>query len=165
MTVEFDVKLTLKDMYRFNMYQAYTGTQGWLAIFVAILLFAKAITDFGEVSMTKTILVAVLGVIFLFYIPVGLYMRSKKRLETTESLRNTLHYAVSDAGIAVAQGEATGELKWNQIYKMIATKSHVLIYSNRINAYVIPREQLGEKYTALAELANKNLERHRVKMR
>lgn len=165
MSVEFDIKLTLKDVYRFNMYQAYSGAQGWIAAIVAILLFVKAVNSYGTVSMTMTLLYAALGVVFLLYIPVGLYLRSKKRLESTEALRNSLHYAVSDAGIAVAQGEASGELKWDQIYKMIATKSNVLIYSNRINAYVIPREQLGDKYAALADVANKNLAKHRVKMR
>lgn len=165
MSVEFDIKLTLKDVYRFNMYQAYSGSQGWIAGILAILLFIKAVNSYGTVSVTYTLLYAALAVVFLLYIPVGLYMRSKKRLESSEALRNTLHYAVSDSGIVATQGEESGELKWDQIYKMIATKSNVLIYSNRINAYVIPREQLGEKYTALAELANKNLEKHRVKMR
>ena len=32
---------------------------------------------------------------------------------------------------------------------MVATKHNVLVYSSRINAYVIPRAQLGESYAAL----------------
>lgn len=36
---------------------------------------------------------------------------------------------------------------------MVATKHNVLVYSNRTNAYVIPREQLGDAYGALAQLA------------
>lgn len=165
MTVEFDIKLTSKDMYRFNMYQIYSGMQGWFAAVVAIALFAKAVKTFGAVSMTYTILYAVLGVIFLCYFPVGLYVRSKHSLAASEVLRETLHYTVSENGFMVSQGEASAELKWEQIYKMVATKSNVLVYSNRVNAYVVPREQLGDKYGQLAELANANLEKYRVKMR
>lgn len=53
---------------------------------------------------------------------------------------------------------------WDQIYKMVATKSNVLVYSTRINAYIIPREQLGEQYKDLAKIANEKLPKHRVKM-
>jgi hypothetical protein len=72
---------------------------------------------------------------------------------------------VGDEGIQVTQGEASALLQWEQIYKMVATKSNVLVYSNRTNAYVIPREQLGEKYAALAELAQAKLPKYRVKMK
>ena len=37
-------------------------------------------------------------------------------------------------------------------------------YSTRINAYIIPREQLGEQYKELAKIANEKLPKHRVKM-
>lgn len=165
MAVEFDIKLTIKDIYRFNMYQTYSGMQGWLSVAVAILLLVKTVKTFGTVSATYTLLYALMGIVFLLYFPFFLYVRSKHSLAASEALRETLHYAVDENGFAASQGEASGLLKWEKIYKMVATKNNVLVYSNRINAYVIPREQLGDKYAALAELANANLEKYRVKMR
>lgn len=165
MTVEFDIKLTIKDIYRFNMYQTYSGMQGWFSVVVAVLLLVKAVNTFGTVSVTNTLLYVLLGIVFLFYFPFFLYVRSKHSLASSEALRETLHYAVDENGFAASQGEASGLLKWEQIYKMVSTRSNVLVYSNRVNAYVIPREQLGDKYDALAALANANLEKHRVKMR
>lgn len=165
MTVEFDIKLTFKDIYRFNMYQTYSGMQGWFSVVVAVLLLAKAVSTYGAVSMTNTLLYALLGIVFLLYFPFFLYVRAKQSLAASEALRETLHYTVDDDGFAASQGGESGLLKWEQIYKMVATKSNVLVYSNRINAYVIPRAQLGDKYETLAELANANLEKHRVKMR
>ena len=107
----------------------------------------------------------VFGIVFLVYPPVSLNIRSKHALASSEVLRNALHYAVSENGFIVSQGEASAELPWTQIYKMVATKCNVLVYSNRTNAYVIPREQLGEEtYRALAEMANFKLEKYRVKM-
>ena len=165
MTVEFDIKLTSEDMYRFNMYQTYSGMQGWFSVFVAIFIWAMAVRTYGQVEMSKTVLYAVFGLIFLFYYPILLYTRSKHSLAASQVLSDTLHYTVGENGFLVSQGEANAELKWEQIYKMVATKSNVLVYSNRINAYVIPRKQLGEAYGPLAELANAKLEKHRVKMR
>ena len=80
-------------------------------------------------------------------------------------LSNTLHYMVNEDGFTVTQGEANGVLAWKQIYKMVATKKLVLVYSNRIHAYVIPREQLGEYYVPLAKLARTKLPKYRFKMK
>ena len=62
-------------------------------------------------------------------------------------------------------GEQSADLEWKMIYKMVSTKSNLLIYSSRINAYVIPRQQLGEKYCELAEIAKEKLPKYRVKLK
>lgn len=165
MPIEFDITLTSRDMYRFNMYQMYSGFHGWFSVIFSILIFAVAGVTYGQLEVTYTILYVAFGFIFLFYLPVSLFLRSKHSLAASEVLRNTLHYAVGENGFTVSQGEASAELPWTQIYKMVATKNNVLVYSNRTNAYVIPREQLGENYQALAALAADKLERYRLKMK
>ena len=37
--MQFDIKLKSQDMYRFNMYQTYTGFHGWFSIIVSIIIF------------------------------------------------------------------------------------------------------------------------------
>lgn len=165
MPIEFDITLDFKDMYRFNMYQAYSGFHGIFSIIIAVLVFALAIATYGEIELRNTVLYVVFGMIFLIYMPVSLYLRSKNSLKSSEVLQKPLHYAVDEKGFCVSQGEANAELLWEQIYKMVATKSNVLVYSNRINAYVIPRAQLGEKYGELAALAGKKLPKYRLKMK
>lgn len=165
MPVEFDITLTSKDMYRFNMYQVYSGFQGWFSVLVSLFAFAAAGKTYGEVEMTYTILYIVFGIVFLVYMPVNLFLRSRSRLAASEVLSKSLHYVVGENGFTVSQGEAQAELPWKQIYKMVSTKSNVLVYSNRTNAYIIPREQLGEKYQALVQLASDKLEKHRIKMK
>ena len=36
MSIKFDIKLNSEDMYRFNMYHAYTSVQGWLSLIMGI---------------------------------------------------------------------------------------------------------------------------------
>ena len=165
MPIEFDITLTPGDMYRFNLYQTYSGFQGWFAILVSVLAFASAWVTYGDVEMTYTVLYTACGVIFLFYVPINLYMRSGHTLRTSEVLKKPLHYAVDEKGFAVSQGEESALLEWEQIYKMISTKSSVLVYSNRTNAYVIPRGQLGGKYERLRALALTRLPGYRIRMR
>lgn len=165
MPVEFDVKLESKDMYRFNMYQVYSGFHGIFSIVIAIAIFVIAGVTYGDLELSYTVLYFCFGILFLLYMPVTLWMRSKHSLATSAVLSNVLHYAFEEDGIHVSQGEESAVLPWEQIYKMISTKSNVLIYSNRTNAYVIPRKQLGDSYTKVAEIANQKLQKYRVNMK
>lgn len=165
MPIEFDITLTSKDMYRFNMYQTYSGFQGWFSEIIAVVIFVVAVLTRGTIDTTYTVLYIVFGIIFLFYFPATLYLRSKHSLAASGVLSRPLHYSVGEDGFTVSQEGESACLPWEQVYKMVATKNNVLVYSGRINAYVIPREQLGADYTALAELANRKLEKFRVKMK
>ena len=42
MPLKFDITLTAEDMYRFNMYQTYSGFHGWFSIAFSILIFVVA---------------------------------------------------------------------------------------------------------------------------
>ncbi|WP_370776385.1 YcxB family protein [Roseburia sp.] len=165
MRLEFDITLTAKDMFRFNMYQTYTGASGWISVIAAVICFIAAGTKYSERGLSYAVLGSLLGVLILFYMPVTLYLRSKQRIAASEVLKNSLHYCVDEEGITVKQGDADAKLLWDQIYKMMSTKNNVLVYSNRINAYVIPRQQLGEKYRSLADLAKDKLPKYRVKLK
>lgn len=165
MKTEFDVTLSSRDMYRFSMYHTYTGTQGILSIVIAFFAFFAAAKTYGSVEWTYTILYLVFGIIFIVYMPINLYLRTKKQFLTSEVLRNPLHYAVDEEGIHTSQNEAAADLPWDQVYKMLATKHNVLVYSSRIHAFVIPRAQITEQYAALQELAKKHLPNYRYKMK
>lgn len=165
MTTEFDVTITSKDMYRFNMYHAYHGFQGIFATVIGILVLIVAGATFGKIETMYTVLYFVFGLIFLIYVPVSLYMRSKQQILSSEVLRQSLHYKVDEEGVHVSQNEQTADLLWNQIYKVVSTKSNLLIYSSRVNAYVIPRKAISKEYETVAQLAAKHLEKYRLKLK
>lgn len=164
MSVEFDAAITEKDMYRFNLYHAYHGFQGICATLVGIWALIMAAITFGKVEIMYTLLYFVFGIIFLVYVPASLYLRSKKQIQSSEILKHALRYKIDETGIHVSQGEETADLEWKQIYKMVSTKSSLLIYSNRVNAYVIPREAVGEQYEKVVALAVNHMEGYRLKL-
>lgn len=151
-------------MYQFNLYHAYHGFQGIVATLVGVWVLIMAVITFGKVEMMYTLLYLVFGVVFLVYVPVSLNLRSKQQIRNSEILKQALHYKIDDAGIHVSQGEETAELEWKQIYKMVSTRNSLLIYSNRVNAYVIPREAVGGKYEEVVGLAVNHLEGYRLKL-
>lgn len=165
MTAEFDVSITSKDMYRFNMYHAYHGFQGIFATVIGILVLIVAVATAGKVDTMYTVLYAVFGLIFLVYVPFSLYMRSKQQIMSSEILKQSLHYKVDEEGVHVSQNDQTADLLWNQIYKVVSTKSNLLIYSSRVNAYVIPKSAIGKEYEKITQLAVNHLEKYRLKLK
>ena len=166
MKVSFDIKLTAKDLYKFNISQAYKGMQGSLSIILPLLVFAYAASTFGAVSMGSTVVYVGLGILFLVYVPVSLWLRVKKTItDSNNALSKTLHYDFEEDAIRVSVEEEKVEFKWENIFQMKSTSDLVLVYTNRINAYILPKSQLGDKYNKLSELAHKKLEKYRIKMK
>lgn len=166
MKVSFDIKLDAKDLYKFNMMQAYKGMQGFLSILLPVLVFAYAVVTFGQVSIGTTLVYVGLGVMFLVYVPVSLWMRVKKIMaDSNNAISKELHYEFSEDSIRVSVEEENVEFKWENIFQMKSTKDMVLVYTNRINAYILPKAQLGDKYKELSELGHEKLEKFRIKMK
>lgn len=167
MPISFSVRLTDQDMYRFNMYHAYTSVQGILSVVVAVFImlvtfFTRQKLDGGEIFMYLA-----LAVIFLFYMPVTLKIRSKRQIALSEVLQSTLHYTLTEEGITVATeiSDETAILPWDMVYKVVSNRRQLLIYSNRVNAYVIPRECLEGKQDAVMEIFRQKLQDFRLHLK
>lgn len=165
MSVNFDIKLNWKDLFRFNLYQSYVGFQGVVAILMPVIIFVIAGITLSQGVYGYGLLYILGGIVVLLYLPFTLYARAKNTMKKNAVLANTLHYKVDEHSIGVEQGGETGELPWEHVYKMVSTKHLIMVYSSRVNAYLIPVEQLGEKYSALKKIAEKQLPKYRVRLR
>ena len=67
MRLEFDITLTAKDMFRFNLYQTYTGASGWISVIAAVVCFAAAGTKYSERGASYTVLGILLGALILLH--------------------------------------------------------------------------------------------------
>ena len=54
--------------------------------------------------------------------------------------RNTQHFTIDEKGVTISQDGEEALLEWKQVYKVVDTKSNLLVYSTRVNAYVFPKE-------------------------
>ena len=165
MKVEFDVKLKPMDMYRYNLYHAYTSFSGYFAIIMAMVAFAGALKTWGEVSLPYTLLYISLGVVLLVYVPGTLYLRSRQQVENSPVLKNALHYLIDDTGVTTSQGEASSALLWAQVYRVVATRHNILVCINPSNAFIIPRDQVVQEYNIIRQIAQAHLEKYRFKMK
>ena len=142
--MQFDIKLKSQDMYRFNMYQTYTGFHGWFSIIVSIIIFIVAGLTYGGLDITYTVLYIAFGIIFLLYMPVTLWLRSKSALAASEVLRGTLHYLVDENRKSALIGSLTGAA-FMGIFSIVS--NYFLVYPVYYN--FMPEEVILAAYQAI----------------
>ena len=85
-------------------------------------------------------------------------------LEKSEVFKNPVTYILNDEGIEIVQGEEKAQCGWDNILKVCRSKKNVLIYSGKRNAFVLPKEAIGEQYDTLVTLVQKNMPKKKVKL-
>lgn len=165
MKIEFDAKLSAKDLFLFNVLQAYKGLQGIVSLVLPAIIFGYTFICKDEVDDRTFVVNIVLGLVFLLYIPVTLWLRANKVVKMDPVLSKPLHYEFGEEQICVSQGAEKAEFEWDNIYRMRTFGGLVLIYTNRIHAYIINKNQIVDEYAPLKELAQKKLVKYRIKMK
>lgn len=166
MKINLDIKLDVKDLYYFNLKQAYKGMQGFLSILLPLLALGYAYFSYGQVGIGYTLMYLGLAVLFFVYVPVSLYLRAKKVMSNPDNaIVKTLSYEFREDAIRVSVEEEQVEFLWDNIYRLVSNKDYIFIYTNRINAYILPMTQVGDAYGDLSKLAKDKLPKYRIKMK
>ncbi len=171
MKAEFDVQLQQKDLFRFNMYHSYHRVNTWLFTILGIVIFVLSFTTINDIDPTYVMMYWFCSLVFVFFTPINLWTTTKLRMKEDSPLRQKLHYTFSETGIEVyavneeGEGEPQGQkVDWSQIYRVVETKHQVLVYTSRINASILPKEQIS-RMDNLKDVLSKQMPSHRLKLK
>jgi hypothetical protein len=164
--ITFSVKIKEEDLYRYNIHHAYTSTQGIFSIVLFVLLVAVWILRFSVLSPIYRVAYPLVAIVFLLYIPMTLKMRAKAQMGQ-EVFMHPLTYRFTDTGIVVSSpvADEDSELPWEYIYKIATWKDYLLIYSNRINAYIIPKEDIANQYEETVAYIKTHVEDYKIQIK
>ncbi|QFJ54697.1 YcxB family protein [Pseudobutyrivibrio xylanivorans] len=165
-STSFSVKIKEEDLYRFNLHHAYTSSQGIISVVLFILLIAVWILRFPQLSLIYKVLYPVIATVFLLYIPMSLKLRVKTQMQQ-EVFQYPLTYELVDTGIKVSSPstEEPAELPWEYVYKISTWKDYLLIYSNRVNAYIIPRKDIKDVYEPIIDYIKNHVEDYKLQIK
>ncbi len=78
-----------------------------------------------------------------------------------------LKYELLDSGLRVSSPttEEPSELPWEYIYKISTWKDYLLIYSNRVNAYIIPKADIQNEYGAALDYIKNHVEDYKLQIK
>lgn len=165
MQTEFDIQINDKDLFLFQIYNAYHGTQGWAALVLSGVAIAMYCTKFGQVPLGYSILYLVFAVIFAIYIPGSLLLQAKAQFKRTKAFQNPMHYLLGEESIEITAGEEKGQLPWNMVYKVVCTNKYLYIFGSRVNAYIIPLEQIEMIKSDIKTVLTGKVEPFRLKIK
>ncbi len=167
MSTEFSIKLSVRDLYLFNLHHTYTSLKGLFTIIIGIFLVVILAIRSNDLGSSTLLFYGALVLAYLLYNPIILYLRSKQRIFASEVLSQPLSYAFKDDGIWVSSPAVEGEesLPWDSIYKVTTTKNYLYIFSNTVNAYIIPKNQVSAQLDEILSACQSRVEKYRLNIK
>lgn len=160
--IVIEIKLTAKDLWKFSLYHAYWGSRG---IFPAIFSLAAVyllITAWSTTTVAYRIMLLVSALVFTVWQPFLLYLKSAKQAKNPR-IQNGMTLSFDDEGILVSQGEENLSLEWENIKRGERIGDMIILYMDRIRAYLLPDSCMAEKKEEITALIKEKLPSKRRK--
>lgn len=159
--VETDIKLTVGDLYDYNLRHSYTQISTLLATVIGIAGVAVGIYW----RQQYWIMMIVIGALLILYMPFTLLVKSSQTITLSPAMKNPVHYLLNEEGITVSQGDQSQTLAWDGVHKAVSTGRSIIIYTSKNSASVFPRKQVGEALPLLIQTISANLDPKKNKIK
>ncbi len=160
--IKIEVKLTAKDLWKFSMYHSYHGLQGLFNIIFSAAAVFLLITTWSSNSTSYRVLLIVCALMFTVWQPGILYLKALKQAKTP-AIQNVMTLTFDENGILVSQGEESLEIAWENMVKVDRIRDMMILYMDRVHAYLLPDSVTGEKKAAIRGLIKEKLPPERRK--
>lgn len=151
--IQVEVTLTSSQLYRYNLYHCYrNSSSGVFSILLGVFCLCYAIGFHARMEALYVLLIAALGVLFLIYNPISLFLRSKNRFLNNDALQKPIVYSFDERGITLSQADAAEQVEWEQVYRAVDAGDCIYLYFTRIHANIIPKSAMGDSCEALCRL-------------
>ncbi|MCR4989675.1 MAG: YcxB family protein [Lachnospiraceae bacterium] len=158
MKLDLDIKIRPKDLYDYMLYHTYTGLSGIIGTVCGIFMAAVYF-------MGYQIWYLIGGLIILFYLPVSLFMRSRKQYLANPAFKEPLHYKFDETGMSVSQGDSIESIEWDRMVKAVSTPGSIVLYTSRVNGSIFPKRELNDQKEALIKMISTHMSPKKVKIR
>ncbi len=166
MEVKATVKLTSKEVFGFLMHNTYSTVSSYLSILLSVAALVGFFYMYDKPNANPAFLVALIAIGLLFTViqPMMLYFKAKKQIKKNEAINEALNYSISKSGIEVTQGEQSASTSWEEIVRITSTKNLIILYTNRVNAYVIPKNDVEGGLDTLKKIIRENCDAGYIKL-
>ncbi len=155
MNIEFSIKMTVIDMYRFFLRHSYYCVSGVISLLVSIAALVYLIINFEKMQPIDMLLIGFLAALFTVIMPLQLLKKAATVVKLTPTFQKPLEYKINDEGVYVSQEGEGALLPWASVFKTVLTKTQLVIYSSPKNGYIMPKNQLKDNLKPIMELIDK----------
>lgn len=157
MDMEFDVQITKKDLYDYQLHYAYTSPSGLFGTIVGCLFLVGFFN-------TGTPLYLIIGAFIILYFPWTLHIKAASQAQAP-IFKKPLHYRLSEEGLEVSTKEEKQLVPWKDITKASSTGKTILLYTSKVNAFLFPKRELGERREAFVQAISRYVAPEKVKIK
>ena len=156
--MKISVTMTARDLFQFSLYNSYSGFSGaFNVIFTLGALAILAVTwNWETINVYQRILLVFCALIFTVVQPLMLDRKAKQQAGAI-GFSAPLNLTLGDEKIDVEKAGMTGELFWNQVWKVVRIKSMYIIKTGPVHGYLIPNRSIEGQEQELVEILKKNL--------
>ena len=136
-----DAKITPKEMRAFLFAHNYTSP---LMIIATLVGFAWPV--YTVIKAEGSVMVALLcAAVFLILMPFSIWRRATMSIKQNPLYENTFHYLIDEKGIHLEIGNHAVDVDWKMVTRKMFLPSTAVIYTGKVNAYLIPTAAMGER--------------------
>lgn len=155
---EVDVHMDASVLYDYMLRHTYTGLSGPIATFIGFMLLVFFAKGAGVIYL-------IAGIIVIAYLPWNLFLSARRQALNNEAFKKPLHYAFTEKGVYVSQGEAVEMQKWENMHQAVATGKSVILYTSKVSASIFPRKDLGNDATVLLQIFCRYMDPKKIKFK
>lgn len=149
---EFEVQMTAKNLWNFSMHHVSKGYLGLFNVIFSVASLFLLVTSWSEHTVPYRLLLILCVSMFTVLQPGQLYLKAKRQASLTV-MKEPIHFTFTREGMAIRQGKQEQELTWDQVGKVEKGRHMLVVYMDRIHAYLITDEAMGtQKETFCAML-------------
>ena len=156
--VELDIKIKAGDLYDFMLMHHYNQVSGMMGSILGALMIIVGLPS-------KNWLFLIGGCILLLYLPWVLFLKSRQQVLGNPVFQNPLHYVLDENGVTISQGEEVTTQAWEDMYKAVSTTKSIILYTTKVNATIFPKDQMGDKKSAVIEVISTHMPPKKVRIR
>lgn len=115
-----------------------------------LMIFATLIGIFWPIAMIiqnqgNLWVAVVVLLLFLVAFPLNTWNKARMAIKNNPMYANTFHYMLDEWGLHLELDENAIDVEWNRMFKVMFLKSTVVLYTGKLNAYLIPTGAMGEQ--------------------
>lgn len=158
--IEVEVKLTAKDLWRFSMYHSNKGMMGIFNVIFSLAAIFLLVTTWKTDTAAYRVLLVVCALMFTVWQPFILYTKAAKQAKSPV-IASPMTLSFAREGITVAQNGQQVDLLWENVGRAEYVWNMVIVYMDKVHAYLLPDSLTGDKKEALCALLREMLPQER----
>lgn len=163
--IKMSIMIKSSDMFHFLVKHFYSHFSGIFGVILSLGAFVIFFLSIGKREPMQMIVLLVLALLFTVIQPLQFLIKANQQVKLNPMFKEPLLYTINSEGVTVEQKEDKVLLLWADIRNIVESSKAIFVYSSTVNAFILPKEQMGEKCQGIKELIKENADKRICKLK